>query len=64
MINVDKVKTQIDATHAELNSVIDAAVKSRATTGLRSLVLAGQNLEAAEKHLARAVAQTTPKAAK
>ena len=62
-MDVSRVKAAIDAAHAELNTVIDAEFKARQVNGLRTLTLAANALLLAEKHLDKAIQQTTPKTA-
>lgn len=63
MLDITKTNAAIDTAITELNSVTDGAFKARNVNGLRSLTLAAQNLETAQKHIAKAAVQSAPKAA-
>lgn len=58
-MDITKVNAAIDTALTELNSVTDAAFKTRTTDGLRALTMAAKNLESAQGHLASAVKQST-----
>jgi hypothetical protein len=60
-MDVTKVKAAIATAHEELNKVLDAQFKDRQVNGLRTLGLAANALELAEKHLDKAVEQAKPK---
>lgn len=62
-MDVKKLKAALKTVNDELSSVIDGKTKSRDLKGFRSLISAGQHLEAAEKQIDRAVEQSKPKAA-
>lgn len=63
-MDIKKLTSAIDASHVELNSVIDTAVKTRSVNGLRSLTLAANHLSDAQKAVEKAAKQSEPKAAK
>lgn len=45
---------------AEINAVIEIAVKDRNPNGMRSLTQAANNMTAAKKHVERAASQAEP----
>jgi hypothetical protein len=63
-MDTTKLRSALETTQQELNTVIDGAVKSRNVNGLRSLTLAANHLADAGKHVEKAVSQAAPKAAK
>jgi hypothetical protein len=65
MANMDvaKVKAKIEEARQALNSVVDIEWKGKRVNGLRTLGLVENALALAEKHLDKAVKQTTPKPA-
>lgn len=61
-MDISKVAAKIEEARQALNTVVDAEWKGKRVNGLRTLGLAENALGLAEKHLAKAVKQTTPKA--
>lgn len=59
----EKLKTLLAELHNEISSHIDGRVKARTTKGLNRLILAGQAVEKAEKHLVEAFKEKVAKAA-
>jgi len=63
-MDVKKLKAALKTVNEELSTVIDGKTKARDLKGFRSLISAGQHIEAAEKNIDKAVEQSKPKAAK
>lgn len=62
-INIEPILKALETARQALNTAVDAEWKVKRVNGLRTLGLAENAIQLTEKHLAKAVKQTSPKAA-